>query len=225
MAVIHNTTLTPGKLELLAAWLPAQPWYRGRGTPVLGRAGGFRLDDPDGAVGIEFMVVADSASGADLCYQVPLTYRGAPLAGAEPALIGTAEHGVLGLRYVYDGAMDPVLAGQLTALLLGRVTAQAQRVSDTPDPSVTASYDGAELAAIEPPQVTSGPAGTDIGLAGGGVLRIIRELTPGPPAAGLPAAGRAGVGQAGAGRLVAGWTGPDGSEHRGIFAVVRPAAG
>ncbi len=28
MAVIHHTTLTPGKLELLSAWLPSQPWYR-----------------------------------------------------------------------------------------------------------------------------------------------------------------------------------------------------
>jgi hypothetical protein len=25
MAVIHDTTMSPGKLELLAAWLPAQP--------------------------------------------------------------------------------------------------------------------------------------------------------------------------------------------------------
>lgn len=30
MAVIHHTTLTPGKLELLAAWLPRQPWYQPR---------------------------------------------------------------------------------------------------------------------------------------------------------------------------------------------------
>jgi hypothetical protein len=215
MAIIHQTTLTPGKLELLAAWLPAQPWYRGPGAPRLGRAGGFRLDDPAGEVGLEFMVVADSAGGGQRFYHVPLSYRGAPLAGAEPALIGTAEHGVLGLRYVYDGASDPVLAGQLAALMLGRVSAQAQRVSDTPDPSVAASYDGPELAAIVPPQVTSGPAGTDIGLSGGGVLRIMRELTPGPAAAD----------QAGAGQLVAGWSAPGGGEHRGTFAVVRAAAG
>ena len=28
MAIIHNTTMSPGKLELLTAWLPGQPWYR-----------------------------------------------------------------------------------------------------------------------------------------------------------------------------------------------------
>ena len=49
MAIIHNTTMNPGKLDLLAAWLPAQPWYRQTGQePELARAGGFRLDDPAG---------------------------------------------------------------------------------------------------------------------------------------------------------------------------------
>lgn len=31
MAVIYDTTMTLGRLELLAAWLPAQPWYLDRG--------------------------------------------------------------------------------------------------------------------------------------------------------------------------------------------------
>ena len=210
MAIIHQTTLSPGKLELLAAWLPGQPWYRGAGQPRLDRGGGFRLDDPDGKVGIEFMVVAD-ASGGERCYHVPLTYRAAPLAGAEAALIGTSEHGVLGLRYVYDGASDPVLAAQLIALLQGQVTAQAQRVSHTPDPSVTASYAGPALAASDPVRAASGPDGTDIELDSGRVLRIIRELTP--------AADGAGAGEEG--QVVAGWTTPGGTEHRGTFAIVR----
>jgi hypothetical protein len=50
MAVIHQTTMSPTKLELLAAWLPGQPWYIGTGrAPDLARVGGFRLDDPRGA--------------------------------------------------------------------------------------------------------------------------------------------------------------------------------
>ena len=82
MAVIHHTTLTPGKLELLAGWLPTQPWYRGHdGRPDLARVGGFRLDDPDGAVGLEFMVVTDAATGTT--YHVPLTYRASELPGAD----------------------------------------------------------------------------------------------------------------------------------------------
>jgi hypothetical protein len=31
MAIIHDTTLSPEKLELLTSWLPAQPWYLGTG--------------------------------------------------------------------------------------------------------------------------------------------------------------------------------------------------
>jgi hypothetical protein len=139
---------------------------------------------------------------------VPLTYRAAPLAAAEPALIGTSEHGVLGLRYVYDGAGDPVLAAQLIALLHGQVAAQAQRVSHTPDPSVTASYAGPGLVAIDPLEVANGTDGTDIALADGAVLRIIRELSPEGPA--WPGC---------AGQVVANWE-PSGSQQRGIFAAV-----
>jgi Maltokinase N-terminal cap domain len=215
MAVIHNTTLSPGKLELLAAWLPGQPWYRGAGPPRLDRAGGFRLDDPDGEVGIELMVVADAAGGGERCYHVPLTYRAAPLDGAEPALVGTTEHGVLGLRYVYDGPSDPVLAAQLIALLHGRAMAQAQRISHTADPSVTASYEGPALASSDPVRAASGPDGTDIELDDGLVLRIIRELAP---AADDEVTGRNG-------QVVAGWTTPGGTEHRGAFAIVRSEIG
>lgn len=133
MAVIHHTTLSPTKLELLAEWLPSRPWYQGAtGTTGLAKAGGFRLDDPEGEVGIEFMVVTDAAGDEPVAYLVPLTYRGAPLKGAEDGLIGTCEHGVLGRRWIYDGAHDFVLVEQLLALLAGRTTAQAQSESDTP---------------------------------------------------------------------------------------------
>ena len=142
MATIHTgTTLAPSKLELLSDWLPRQPWYRGTGTaPQLAKAGGFRLDDPAGEVGIECMVVTDAAG--ETTYFVPLTYRAAPLAGADAGLIGTTEHGVLGTRWVYDGAQDPVAVAQLLAFVRGRVEAQHQTRSDTPDPSVGRAWHG-----------------------------------------------------------------------------------
>ncbi|MFJ8015189.1 1,4-alpha-glucan branching protein [Streptomyces sp. NPDC096339] len=136
MAVVHRTTMNPGKLELVSSWLPAQPWYEGRPgrAPELAKAGGFRLDDPEGEVGIEFMVLTDTADG--VTYHVPLTYRGAPLPGGEAALVGTSEHGVLGTRWIYDGTRDPVLRGRLHALLRGEAVAQDQNASDAPDPTV-----------------------------------------------------------------------------------------
>lgn len=89
MAVIHQTTMVPGKLELLAAWLPRQDWHAGgeASGPSLVKAGGFRLDDPAGEVGIEFMVVRDAAARPVTAYLVPMTYRGSPLAGGDAALI------------------------------------------------------------------------------------------------------------------------------------------
>ena len=73
MAVVHNTTMEPTKVELLTTWLPKQKWYQGGGTPVLRKAGGFRLDDPDGAVGIEFMIVVDESVEPAAAYHVPMT--------------------------------------------------------------------------------------------------------------------------------------------------------
>jgi hypothetical protein len=48
---------------------------------------------------------------------VPLTYRGAPLAGAEESLVGTMEHSVLGTRWVYDGPGDPVYRAEVTRVV------------------------------------------------------------------------------------------------------------
>jgi Maltokinase N-terminal cap domain len=138
VAVIHHTTLSPTKLELLAQWLPEQDWYvpqPGGPQPAglqLSRAGGFRLDDPAGEVGIEFMIVLDG----EQAYLTPMTYRGAALTGGADALIGTTEHGVLGTRWVYDGVRDPVLAEQVAELIQGTARAQAQSESDTPDLTV-----------------------------------------------------------------------------------------
>ncbi|MGY0491676.1 maltokinase N-terminal cap-like domain-containing protein [Streptomyces sp. WG-D5] len=143
MSIIHRTTLTPTKLELLAEWLPRQPWYRGDGAPELAKAGGFRLDDPAGDVGLEFMAATDTSGPEPVTYHVPMAYRGAPLEGApDDALIGTTEHGVLGKRWVYDGAQDPVLLAQLTALLKGEVPAHAQSIDGALDPAVHARLTG-----------------------------------------------------------------------------------
>ena len=49
MALMHETTLVPSKYELLAGWLPTQPWSPGDATR-LERVGAYRLDDPAGEV-------------------------------------------------------------------------------------------------------------------------------------------------------------------------------
>lgn len=218
MAVIHHTTVSPTKTELLATWLPTRPWYQNGDTqPELVRSGGFRLDDPEGEVGIEFMVVTEVSGPAPAPYLVPLTYRGAPLEGAEAALIGTMEHGVLGRRWAYDGCQDPVLAEQLFALVEGRARAQAQSTSNSPDPTITRSCTAPSLPfGTLTATVTDGHEGTDIAVAGA-TLHLNRVLRPAQDAtpAGLP--------QGAAGHVAGPWRTPDDTEVRAVFAVLREA--
>ncbi|WP_327167222.1 maltokinase N-terminal cap-like domain-containing protein [Streptomyces subrutilus] len=226
MAVIHNTSLKPTKLELLTAWLPGRPWYRGEGGPVLVKAGGFRLDDPAGEVGIEVIVVTDTAGPRATTYLVPLTYRGAPLDGARDALVGTMEHGVLGRRWAYDAGHDPVFAAQLLALVEGRVQAQDQNASDRPDPEVTRAHTGhGDPAADAIVPTAPGPVGTAaddrdgtrLPAPQGAGLRLHRVLEPSP----VTAADRSTTLPPGATGYVAGaWQAPDGSRVRGLFAVL-----
>ena len=120
MALVHRATLDPTKQELVEAWLPTQPWAAGRA--IVEKVGEYRFDDPDGEVGVETIVWSlDDGS----VIQTPLTYRAAPLAGAEAWLVGTSEHSVLGSRWVYDGCGDPVWVATLaTAILTGGSQAQ-----------------------------------------------------------------------------------------------------
>lgn len=215
MAVIHKTTMAPGKLELLSAWLPAQPWYLGTGRePELTKAGGFRLDDPLGEVGIEFMVVTDTSGDEPVSYLVPMGYRAAPLDGAdEAALIGTSEHGVLGKRWIYDGAHDPVVVSQLLAFVQGRAEAQAQSVSHTPDPTVTAHFTGAAVSpVVTSVSVTDGPGGTAVAP---GAEPLILQVTR------LLGRQQDGSGTGLRGHVTAGWHLPDGTERRDRFFVLR----
>jgi len=107
--------IAPGKLELLQAWVPNQPWLGGLDTSKLTQLGSYRFDDPAGEVGIETHLLG-TADGKVL--QVPLTYRGAPRTSGEATLITTMTHTVLGDRWVYDGCSDPVYATALAEAIL-----------------------------------------------------------------------------------------------------------
>lgn len=85
------------------------------------RVAAYRFDDPEGQVGIE-TILAQSGDGP--VYQVPLTYRGAPLTDADEWLVGMMEHSVLGRRWIYDGCADPVYAAALASAILA-ATGQA----------------------------------------------------------------------------------------------------
>lgn len=129
MALLHGgASLRPTKLELLTAWIPTQPWSGAANGVTLTLLGSYRFDDPDGEVGIETHLLL---AGAGRTLQVPLTYRNAPLAGAEAWLAGTMEHTVLGPRWVYDACGDPVYAAALArTILAGGTQAELLRELD-----------------------------------------------------------------------------------------------
>jgi hypothetical protein len=157
MALLHKSEITPPKTELIAPWVRTRPWFDGSPDAPLEKIAAFRLDDPEGRVGIEFLLVR-AGSGPTL--QIPVTYRDAPLAGAETALLGTMEHSVLGTRYVYDGLGDPaLLAAIATAALTGGVQAdefyEIDGVRAFREPSAAVAGSGAAGSGVVAPSAAS----------------------------------------------------------------------
>ena len=194
-----GATLTPHFREFLPAWIAGQPWYGGAGFPLLTPVGYFRMEDPAGAVGIETHLLSDESA----LYQLPMTYRDAPLDGAEEALITTARHSVLGKRWIYDGPGDPVWAEQLLRLVhTGGVSADggrrgvgpAEARGHQPGSAVTLTLDSViiDLTRVLTPG-NRDPAPGTVGLVTGtwypngpdaaaeaGCLAAVRSRIPGP---------------------------------------------
>lgn len=185
MAVHHLAAIAPTKLELLQAWVPHQPWLGGADASTLTKLGSYRFDDPDGEVGIETHLLG-TADGQVL--QVPLTYRGAPRAGAGGSLITTMTHTTLGDRWIYDGCHDPVYVTALVrAILTGGREADLYALTDAGlvlEPVVTHVRGGGSLPSASVPALTA-PAvshnGTTTTIEAGARLtlpRVIITTTP-----------------------------------------------
>lgn len=126
MARIYDAELSPGKMELISRWLPAADWFPENDAVETVPLGAFRFDDPQGEVGIETHIVRAGSHTV----QVPLTYRGAPLAGADAFLVGTMSHSVLGPRWVYDACGDPVYVDAFAAAVIDGVGAAPQYIEE-----------------------------------------------------------------------------------------------
>ncbi|MGU3410713.1 CG0192-related protein [Microbacterium sp. M1A1_1b] len=179
MAVIHNAELRPSKTEAMGSWLPSQAWSgveAGSDVLVDGR---FRFDDPDGQVGVETYLV--HVDGGPVLH-VPLTYRGAPLAGAEDFLVCEMEHSVLGRRWVYDAAGDPVYADVLRrAIATSGHEARLESAEGGEAPPVLGTAVGRGSAATSPTVHAVTPR-TDGALTTIGDLTILRVVGTALPA-------------------------------------------
>jgi len=177
MALIYKAEITPSKLELVQRWIPSQRWYAGDPAGLAPHAA-FRLDDPEGEVGVESLLLR-AADGSTL--QVPLTYRGAPLAGAEAHLVGEMEHTVLGHRWVYDGAGDAAcIAAFATAAFTGGHEAElvVDGESRLRAPTARVTGSGTGSAAVDAAQVARpevAVAGTDTVVTAGGIRLVLHR--------------------------------------------------
>lgn len=161
LAAMYEAAMTPSFRDFLPPWVARQPWYAGPGVPRLRLLGTYRLQDPAGEVGLETHLVSDGVTG----YQVPMTYRGAPLPGAEHRLIVTASHAVLGPRWIYDAEADPVWRAEVLRMV---------QTGGTSDPA--ASY-RAEARGVRMTRAALSAAGIEL-------VRVLEQGPP-PPAPGL----------------------------------------
>src|SRR3954467_5973318 len=109
--------------SFLPAWVEQQRWFVGRGrVPRLRHVGVLRHEDPSRRATLETLLVLDESAAEPTVYQVPLSYRGARLAGGDEALVGTVEDAGGGTRFVYDGPRDPVFAEVLLQSMLAETS-------------------------------------------------------------------------------------------------------
>jgi hypothetical protein len=190
MALLHNASLTPTKIELLRAWLPSRAWCPVRDGAMIDAVGAYRFDDPAGEVGIETHLLV---AGDGRTLQVPLTYLAAPADGAEAALVGTLQHSVLGERWVYDACADPVYAATLaTAILTGGSEAELNLASDgglqRREPTARVTGSGSADVAVPPIRSITSSAdaadGSCTKISAHGIELVVRRLLDGDLAAG-----------------------------------------
>ena len=187
MAIIHpSSTISPTKLELLAEWLPSRNWA---GPGAVEKVTSHRFDDPEGEVGVEAIVVRVD----DLLLHAPLTYRAAPLAGADQHLITTMQHTALGERWVYDGVGDPVAVACFARALRGEQTQADMELLE--DGALVGHRDSAVRLRVEDGAPSAPPGDAEVLEVDGGRLCIARTI---------------GTDLDGERRLVAGWADGEG---------------
>ncbi|MBF4768489.1 hypothetical protein ISU10_12000 [Nocardioides agariphilus] len=186
MAILHDATITPGKRDLMKGWLPSRSWFDGDLARKPHAA--FRFDDPDGEVGIECFLLGPEDGSSAPTYLIPMSYRGAPLEGAEEHLIGTTDHSVLGPRWVYDGCADPVaVSAILSAILTGGHQAELTMEQDGEivrfDPTCRVSGSGTASAGVRVSSVALLDAG-DPTITRAGDLELVLSRVIGTPVEG-----------------------------------------
>jgi hypothetical protein len=179
MAILHRAILTPSKLELLTAHVMKFPSLVNTSVSDYSLLGAYRFDDPAGKVGMEAHLVS---AGSGPVLHVPLTYREAPLAGADAWLVSTMEHTALGARWIYNACADAVYVQELVRVILtGALQVEQYLVTDDGPilrPSTAAAVGSGAVGASVPTidSVRSVFDGNDTVINAGGLEIVVRHV-------------------------------------------------
>jgi maltokinase len=154
--------------EHLAAWLPGQRWFAGKGTPITDLAVVAQTTLVAGDPGLRHLIVAVTQDTGTDSYQLFVGLRADLPGRLEHVRIGPADGGLIG----YDGLHDP----GLTAVLL-EAMARAAAIG----PLRFARRPGGHIdTGLESLVLTAEQSNTSLLFGEDAILKVFRRLSPGP---------------------------------------------
>jgi len=154
--------------EILAAWLPGQRWFAGKGTPITGLAVAEQTTLISGDPGLRHLIVAVTQASGTHSYQLFLGLRADLPDTLEHVRIGPVHGGMVS----YDGLHDP----GLTAVLL-----EAMAGGESIGPLRFARRPGAEInTGLQSLVLTAEQSNTSLLFGEEAILKVFRRLSPGP---------------------------------------------
>src|SRR6516165_8210708 len=154
--------------ETLAAWLPGQRWFAGKGSPITDLAVVEQTTLISGDPGLRHLIVAVTQASGTHSYQLFLGLRADLPDRLEHVRIGPVDAGVVG----YDGLHDPAL----TVVLL-----EAMAGGKSIDPLRFARRPGAQIdTGLESLVLTAEQSNTSLLFGEDAILKVFRRLSPGP---------------------------------------------
>jgi maltokinase len=154
--------------EGMAAWLPGQRWFAGKGSPIDGVAIACETVLMDADPGLRHVIIAVSQGDGMDRYQVLAGLRSVIPDELTHAVIGPAGNGMT----AYDGLHDPQLTRRLLEAMAGQETMGPLRFALEPETMIDISLDSLVL--------TGEQSNTSVLFGEDGILKVFRRPSPGP---------------------------------------------
>ena len=154
--------------ETLAAWLPGQRWFAGKGTPITGLAVTGQTTLISGDPGLRHLIVAVTQASGTHSYQLFLGLRADLPDTLEHVRIGPVEGGMVG----YDGLHDPGLTAVLLEAMAGGESIGPLRFAHRPGTRIDTGLQSLVLTAEQ--------SNTSLLFGEEAILKVFRRLSPGP---------------------------------------------